>query len=220
MTKDLYVLSGLGADESVFHKIDFAGYTPTYIEWEIPGTKETIEHYAQRLAEQINTPRPILIGLSFGGMLAVEIAKIKAPAKVILIASAKTKDEIPPYYRALGKTKLHRLVPYRLLKRPGTWANWFFGAMSRSEKKLLKQVLYKTNTQFLKWAVDQILNWRNTTKVEPMYHIHGTADKLLPLRFVDCNFAVEDGGHLMVLGKAEAINDLLRKILDEDREKD
>jgi pimeloyl-ACP methyl ester carboxylesterase len=97
LTKELYIFSGLGADERVFQQLDFSGFSTTFIKWIVPQDTETIENYATRLLDQITTTKPTLIGLSFGGLIAVEVAKQIDTEKVILIASAKTKNEIPFY---------------------------------------------------------------------------------------------------------------------------
>lgn len=140
MTKELYIFSGLGADERVFQRLDFSGFSTTFIKWIVPQDTDTIEHYATRLLEQISTKKPTLIGLSFGGLIAVEVAKQIDTEKVILIASAKTKNEVPFYYRFAGKIGLHKLLPTRLLKNSNFITNWFFGTTSTFDKRLLKQI--------------------------------------------------------------------------------
>jgi esterase/lipase len=116
LTKELYIFSGLGADESIFQRLDFSGFNTNFIKWIVPNDKETIENYATRLIDQITSTKPILIGLSFGGLMAVEVAKQIGPEKVILISSAKTKKEIPCYYRWAGQVRFHKLLPTTLLK--------------------------------------------------------------------------------------------------------
>ena len=91
--KTVYVFSGLGADERVFHKIDFSSYDVHFIKWITPKKNESIESYALRLTLQITKPLPVLIGLSFGGMMAVEVAKHIATEKIVLISSAKSKNK-------------------------------------------------------------------------------------------------------------------------------
>jgi pimeloyl-ACP methyl ester carboxylesterase len=113
--------------------------SPTFIKWISPEDNETIENYAGRLLSQIKTPEPVLIGLSFGGLIAVEVAKQIEVQKVILIASAKTKNEIPLYYRLAGRMGLHKILPARLLKRSNFMTNWFFGAKSTSDASCLRQ---------------------------------------------------------------------------------
>ena len=111
MKDKIFIFSGLGADQRVFQKLDFSGFDVTFVNWIIPFEKETIEHYAARLLDQISGKNPILVGLSFGGIMAVEVAKQIETKKIILIASAKTKDEIPFYFQIAGKLNLQKLLP-------------------------------------------------------------------------------------------------------------
>lgn len=213
MSKELYIFSGLGADERVFQQLDFSGLSTHFIEWEVPDKDETIEEYAARLLNQVKSPSPILIGLSFGGMIAVEVAKQIDAGKVLLIASAKTKEEIPFYYRLAGKLGLHKLLPTRLLKKSNFVTNWFFGTTSAHEKELLKQVLIDTDPRFLKWAIDKIVRWANRVRPDKLIHIHGTKDRILPLRFVTCDLKIEHGGHLMTLNKADELTEIIKQQL-------
>jgi hypothetical protein len=71
LNRNLYLFSGLGADRRIFQKLDLSGYIVHYIEWIPPLGDESIEHYASRISNQIKEPNPVLIGLSFGGMMAV-----------------------------------------------------------------------------------------------------------------------------------------------------
>jgi len=213
LSNHIYIFSGLGADERVFQKLDFTGLTITFIHWTIPQENETIEDYATRLLSQIKTTKPTLVGLSFGGIMAVEVAKQIDTEKVILIASAKTKTEIPFYYRLAGQLKIHRLLPTKLLKKSNFISNWFFGVSSSFDKELLKTILKETNTTFLTWAIDKILGWTNQTELKNLKHIHGTADRILPIRFINCDFKVNNGGHFMTLNKAIELTKLIRELV-------
>ena len=95
MTKEIYIFSGLGADERVFQNLDFTGFSEIFINWIIPESGETIENYSTKLLNQIKSDKPTLIGLSFGGLIAIEVAKQIQTETVIIISSAKTKSEIP-----------------------------------------------------------------------------------------------------------------------------
>ena len=211
--KQLYLFSGLGADERVFDDLDFSEYEVTFIQWIQPLENEKIEDYAKRISVQIKTPNPILIGLSFGGMMAVEVAKLIKAEKVILIASAKTKFEIPLYYRLIGKTNIHRIVPASLLKQANFISNWFFGTESSKDKVLLANILRDTDPIFLKWAMDKIVNWQNAEITQTVKHIHGTADRILPLKFVSADVIIKGGGHLMTVNKAIELDFEIKKLL-------
>ena len=86
-TKNIYCISGLGADEKAFAKIKVPGYALQHLLWLTPEKDEALEAYAKRMAKQIPDANPILMGLSFGGMLCIEIAKLIPVEKVILISS-------------------------------------------------------------------------------------------------------------------------------------
>ncbi len=213
MSKSIYILSGLGADKRIFQRLDLSAYHVTHIEWITPFREETIENYAARLLSQITIPSPVIIGLSFGGIIAVEIAKQIDVGKLILISSAKTASEIPFYFRWAGKLGFHKLLPTRLLKCTNFLINWFFGASSVSDRQLLKQILADTDPIFFKWAIDQIVRWKNKTLPNHFAHIHGTTDRILPVHFVSSDIRVIGGGHLMVFNKSGVLSEMIKKEL-------
>ncbi len=207
----MYLFSGLGADERVFQKMDFSAYSVAYIQWVLPEKNESLEDYSKRLIVQIQHEKPILIGVSFGGIIAIEVGKYIQTEKIILLASVKTKFELPFMYRFSGKLKIHKLIPVALLKSGNRLSYWFFGAKNPYEKKLLKQILYDTNSVFLKWAIDKVTTWENTNIPENLLHIHGTKDRILPFRKIKSAQKIEDGGHFMTLNKFTEIDELIAK---------
>ena len=213
MNNHIYIFSGLGADKRVFQKLDLSDLRITFIKWTTPNRNETIENYATRLLSQIKSAKPTLIGLSFGGLMAVEVAKQIDTEKIILIASAKTKKEIPFYYRLAGKLKIHKLLPTRLLKSSNFISNSFFGVSSTFDKHLLKTILKNTDSIFLTWAIDKVVSWGNQTALKNIKHIHGKADRILPFRFINCDFKINYGGHFMTLNKANELSQTIRELV-------
>ncbi len=213
--KNIYCVSGLGADERVFQKLKLEGYQPIHIRWIEPEKQESIADYAKRLTEQINSDSPILIGLSFGGIVAVEIAKQINTQKVILISSTKNQQEIPFYFQIFRWLPIHRLLPAKLILWFGQLlASWFFSLQTLAERKLFKAILLDTDAKFMKWAVDRVVNWRNELIPNNIYHIHGDRDRIFPYRYVQEDFSVEKGGHFMIMNQAEYISELIQKIVD------
>ena len=211
--KTIYVFSGLGADERVFHKIDFGNNSVVFIKWIIPYKNEPIENYALRLTEQITGINPILIGLSFGGMMAVEVAKYIDTEKIILISSAKNKNEIPFYFRLAGTLGIHKIIPSFLLVKANIFTNWFFSNRTVEDKKMLSAILHDTDTVFLKWAIAKIATWKNKTAFTNLKHLHGTADRILPFKNVTAHVKIDGGAHLMVLTNAAEVSQILEKML-------
>ena len=209
----MYVFSGLGADERVFHKIDFGNYNVVFIKWIPPYKNETLEDYALRLTAQIITANPILIGLSFGGMMAVEVAKHIETEKIILISSAKNKTEIPFYYRLAGTLGIHKIVPTAMLVKANIFTNWFFSNRTVEDKKMLSAILHDTDPVFLKWAIAKIATWKNVTIHKNLQHLHGTADRILPFKNITTNYKIDGGAHLMVVSNSEEVSQSLKKML-------
>jgi len=213
LKKKIYLFSGLGADERAFMHLDFNGYSAHFMQWLDPVQNEGVGAYAKRMAEQIDGTDPIFVGISFGGIVAIEVAKHLQPQKLIVIASAKTKYEVPFYFRISGMLGLNRLMPERFIVESNAFTNWIFGARTVSGRKILGQILGDTDPKFFKWAVNEIVNWDNKELVPNIYHIHGSSDRLLPICFVNNDITIKHGGHLMTINKSDELNRVLRKLL-------
>lgn len=114
---DIYLLSGLGADERLFQYLDLKGHRLIPLNWITPCKDESIEDYAQRIAPQVRDGNSVLIGVSFGGIMAMEIGKHIQIHKIILISSVESFKELPVTYRLAGRLRLHRILTPALLKR-------------------------------------------------------------------------------------------------------
>jgi pimeloyl-ACP methyl ester carboxylesterase len=211
--KSVYIFSGLGTDDRVFKNIDLTGYNKVFIKWDTPYKNESIENYSRRLSQQIKQHRPVLIGLSFGGMVAMEVCKYVEVEKVILIASAKTRKDIPFYYKIAGLLYLHKLVPTAWLRSSTRISNWAFGALSVGDKELLKEIVKDTDPVFLRWAINAIVHWKNKTACTTVIHIHGRSDKILPYMFVKADIAIDKGGHFMTVNRSEEVTRVIRSLL-------
>ena len=207
--KHIYIFSGLGVDERVFKYLDFTGFDVTFIKWIKHDANERIEDYAKRLTAQITTPVPILIGLSFGGMMAMEVAKHLKTDKIILLASAKTYKEVPFYYRLIRYLKLHKVLPAKLLKLHTVVSDWFFGVKANEHREMLSAILNDLDEDFLKWAIDKIVCWKNQTIQANIIHIHGDNDRILPFHFVSADFIVKGGGHFMTVTQVKELSEIL-----------
>ncbi|MCB0541677.1 MAG: alpha/beta hydrolase, partial [Bacteroidetes bacterium] len=83
----IFGISGLGADERVFKKLTL-NYNINTVKWLKPHKKEELKNYIKRLSVEIDDSQPfVLIGVSFGGIVAIELSKILKPEAVIIISS-------------------------------------------------------------------------------------------------------------------------------------
>lgn len=204
----LYLIGGLGADERVFEYLKLDVET-TVIKWIEPKPMEEIKSYSLRLIEQINQKDEFgILGVSFGGIVATEISKLINPSKLILISSVETDKELPRKYISIGKSKILNLIPNKFIKPPKPLLGFLFGT---EKKQLLKQIIEDTEPEFIRWALNAIIKWSNESKSNNTIRIHGTNDKLIPLK--GKAIEIKDGGHFMIVDKADEISKLVNEKL-------
>lgn len=213
MQKKIYFISGLGADESAFMALELPGIEPVFLNWMEPLKGEHIQQYAARMTKRITEPNPIIVGLSFGGMMAIEIAKLIPVQQLILISSAKTRKELPLYFRICRFVPLHRILPLQSIALNTRLMSFFFGARNQLQQEKLKAIIQNSIHGFNKWAVNEVVNWKNQSIQAPLFHIHGNADNLLPHRYVQADVLIEGGDHFMVVHKANEISEYILKLL-------
>lgn len=207
----VYFISGLGADKRAFSLLDLSFCEPVFIDWINPVKNESLENYALRLRQQIKEEHPVIVGVSFGGMLATEMAKADSLVKAIIIASSKSADEFPAYLRLTKYFPLYKWLPGALIKNIPL--SRILGVKENEQKKLLRSILADADPAFLKWAIGAIVNWKEKIIPANVQHIHGTADKLLPFRYVKADFEIAGGTHLMSINKPDEVSTLLKQLI-------
>jgi pimeloyl-ACP methyl ester carboxylesterase len=211
--KNVYFLSGLGADKRVFSFLDLSFCKPIFIDWLKPVKNEPLQNYALRLRKEIPENDPLIVGISFGGMLASEIAKADINIKAIIISSNKTHKEFPGYFRIGKYVPLYKWIPGNSKRKMIKPINIFLGAKGKEQKNLLKQIITESDPLFVRWAIGAILHWKSEENSSNIIHIHGTGDKLLPYRYVKADYTIQKGGHLMTMDNHEEISAILKKLI-------
>lgn len=204
----VYFFSGLGADETVFQKLVLPSeWRIIHVKWLEVERKQTLKEYCNRLASQINTNEIFsFVGLSFGGVVSVELSKILSPKHLILISSISNNKELSFYYKLIGVIGIHKIVPATLFASTSFITYWFFGIQSKVEKKLLRNAIKKTSPKFIKWAIGQIVSWNNKERLPRVFHIHGSADRLFRFNKVQADIRIDKGGHFMIYNRAEELS--------------
>ncbi len=210
-----YILSGLGADERVFDNIDFGHYKPVFIPWESVDPKQSFESYIKQLSERVLEPNPILIGISFGGIVAQEMSALLNNCPVLILASVKTRAELPLWMKAGGKIGLQKLIPIKKLLKNKKGNHWFFGTKTDEEKTILNQILADSDPLFTKWAIHQIVSWKRKTPVSSkVLHIHGTKDRIFHIRKLHPDYIIESGTHFMTVSQPEELSFTIQQALE------
>jgi pimeloyl-ACP methyl ester carboxylesterase len=213
--KTIYCISGLGADERAFSKLKINGYTLTVIPWLMPGKDETIQHYAKRMCAAILEENPVLMGLSFGGMLCTEIAKLIPVSKIIIISSIKSSKELPFWMKAAATLKLNKIVPLKSTRLTQPIQNKMLGVQTDEEKTLVASLRREADLPYTNWAVNQALNWKNDWHHPKIYHIHGDKDNMFPIKNIKADYTIKNAGHFMIMNRAAEVSACINAILQD-----
>ena len=147
----VYLISGLGADKRLYKNISLPGYEVIATDWLLPDINDTLTTYAQSIVKQYDIEdNSIVIGVSLGGIIAVEIAKQVELNKVILISSIKTDSEAPWYFQLFRKLPVYEITPSNLFPRLGFLIRPLFGKMAPADLDLFRDMLKKSSPVFLK----------------------------------------------------------------------
>ena len=208
----IYGISGLGADKRVFDSLNLILEIES-LTWIPPEDKEDVGTYASRLCSRINEKEDfILLGVSFGGLVAIEISKILKPKLTILVSSIETADELKTLFSFFGKTKINHILPKQLFVPPKSIAYYLFGA---KDKKMLSNILNDTDRYFAKWAVSAMLNWKNDQKITPILKINGGNDRMINGRVDENTVIIKDGAHFMIVDNSTEVSEIINKRIEE-----
>lgn len=214
----VYLFPGQGSDERIFEEIKLEPhYRIINVVYPVPEANTSLKDFALQIGKQVDTSRRyIFIGVSLGGMISSELAEMMKPEKVIIISSAKCRDELPLRYKFQKKIPVYKLVPKAMIKMGAQILQPIVEPDRKKNKDTFKSMLGKKDKLYLKRTVGMIINWEKKTYNNKIIHIHGTNDHTLPYRKVKANYKVNKGSHMMTLTKGQEINLLINKILQNE----
>lgn len=208
-------MPGLAASSSIFERIKLPEdvFETILLEWEIPLDNESLADYAKRITQKITHPNPVLIGVSFGGILVQEMAKYVDTRKVIIISSVKTNIEFPKRMKMAKTAKAYKLIPTTLVANIESLSTFSFGKTINQRLKLYEKFLCVRDKRYLDWAIEQIILWQRTVADENVVHIHGDADDVFPIKNINNCIVIKGGTHIMILTKYKWLNENLPRII-------
>ncbi|AWI27068.1 lipase family protein [Flavobacterium pallidum] len=211
----VYFMPGLAASPTIFERISLPeeAFEMILLEWEIPLENESLSHYAERISEKITHKSPVLVGVSFGGILVQEMSKFVNARKVIIISSVKCNTEFPRRFKIAKVTKAYKLIPMDLLVNVEKLAKFSFGSKVNQRLKLYEKFLSVRDKRYLEWAVENVILWERCDPDDNVIHIHGDADDVFPIKYVSNPIIVKGGTHIMILNKYKWLNENLPKII-------
>ncbi len=218
----LVLIPGLGADAGIYQgqRRHFGErlFIPPWID-PLHG-RETIDSYGRRLAETLHDlpglePPYWVGGISFGGMVAAEVAESRGGdvLGLFLIGSCTERSQVSGPCRlacklgqgipkGLAKGCLNKLVPATV---------GFTEGLDRRGEATMRDVWFRADTDLMKWAANGIRQWQpGAASRVPTYHAHGRKDRIIPIREQrmrpGTDLTIPDGRHLIHLTHEAIVN--------------
>ncbi len=205
----------MAANPSIFKHIQLpeGQFEQHLLEWFVPEKNMTISDYAKIMCEKVVHDNPVLIGVSFGGMLVQEMARHIKTRKVLVVSSVKHESELPKRMIFAKYTKIHKLLPTGLVNNVELLAKYAFGDSTSKRLELYEEYLSIRDKYYLDWAIDQIVNWKSAHVPDAMVHIHGEKDNVFPIGNIKNCIPVKNGTHTMIIHRAKWFNENLPTII-------
>ena len=210
-------MPGMAASPRIFEYLSLPDqFELIKLSWFQPYQNEPLSEYAKRMCAQIKHKEPVLLGVSFGGMLVQEMAKHIKCRKVIIVSSVKNYNELPLHMKLAKKTRAHKLFPLQWITWIENLAVVVFGPTIRSKVEAYQLYLSERDPDYLSWSMDSIVHWDQEKAEHDIIHIHGEKDTVFPIRYIDqkTNFyLVKNATHAMILTHARWFNLHLSEII-------
>lgn len=208
----IYLLPGMTPDDRIFDRLLPLLPNVTVLDWLDPQTDESLAHYAQRVAADIPTSQCFIGGVSFGGIVAMEISRMIRPYGCFLVSSIRSPRQLPPWLRIWRFAAGHNCQG--LLNTVGHCASVVPGRVrTRSTARLTR--LAGNAGAWHRWATSAVLGWQPDPETPgvPICQIHGDADKTFPIRYTDPDVIVPNGGHVLPLTHPHAVADAMLTVI-------
>lgn len=212
----VYFMPGLAASTTIFEHIKLPEdqFEMYFLEWFLPNDKESIESYAKRMNEKVLHENPVLIGVSFGGILVQEMAKLIPTRKVIIISSVKSNTEFPSRLKMAKATKVYKILPTQLISNVELLVKYAFGStIIKKRLKLYEKYLSVRDKSYLDWSIENVLLWHQKIADKNIIHIQGDADEVFPIKNIQNCIVVKGGTHIMIINKYKWFNENLPKLI-------
>lgn len=211
----IYQISGLGANEKVFKNLSLSKDLEIInLPWLQPEKDESLEHYAERMAEKINPNEDfLLMGVSFGGIITKEINRFLDPKFNFLISTIKNRSEMPSYMKFSSVSHVHKIIPPQFFTSDTILSYSVFRKLYKTRIADLDEVFEFRDPYYLKWSMDRIVNWQNEEELSNFVHYHGDKDILFPHSKIQDAEIIKGGSHVLIMRRGKKLSELINKKL-------
>ncbi|MFT7113513.1 MAG: pimeloyl-ACP methyl ester carboxylesterase [Candidatus Azotimanducaceae bacterium] len=209
----IYAFGGLGNEEELFSKLDFGSHDLCFMPFEISNRSMTLNDFLESVLRRIDISKPfILLGFSFGGIIAKALAEKYKPERLILISTFLTRPELPRAARIAALKRPYLWLPKSMYSSANIFTRLVFSFLPKKTNKLVLKIMENVGPDLSKWAFKVILQWKGNS-VNEFVRIHGERDRIIPSKKLKSVDYYSKGGHFMVHTCPEEMNAFLKTVL-------
>ncbi len=205
-------MTGMTPDGRIFDRLTPHLPMASVVPWIHPLSRESIQDYSLRLADSITIRDDVIVcGVSFGGIVARELALRLNARACVLISSVRDKRQLPPWFRVLRP--FAQIPVETILKAIGAVADSYPKRIRTDTTSRLTKLAGDTGA-WHRWATASALRWNASQELDKVrvIQIHGDRDTTFPMRYVNPDVVVVGGGHVLPLTHADEIVAVLTKL--------
>ena len=215
----VYFMPGLAASSKIFEniKLDSSIYSIHLLEWKVPHTDESLESYVKRLLVDVKHENPVLMGVSFGGIIIQEMSRYISVRQLIVVSSVTSSKEFPRRMHLAKSLKLYNVFPTTLFSNFDYLKYIMVGKHLKKRLEMYKIYLFVNDKKYLDWAIKNVINWEGKDLNLPpnTVRIHGENDEVFPLKYIDKTncYIIPNASHAMIVYKYKWFNENLPTII-------
>lgn len=208
--KRVLIITGLGADQSAFENISFPeNWQITFYTWSYQTGNLTLSEYVKRLKKHLSNDFQMIIGLSFGSIVAQELALLYSiPPIIITISGIRSAKQLSLFKLVLP---LIKIVPTKLFEIPNPALWWLFSINNSKSRNVLSKIVRRSNGSFVKWCLVELGKWTEKDTKGQIISIHGKRDRLVKPPLMP-GIILINGGHFAVHQQSDEISEILNEI--------
>ncbi|HEX5244491.1 MAG TPA: alpha/beta hydrolase [Tepidisphaeraceae bacterium] len=210
-TLPMIFLPGLNGDARVFAPQLERFPSLIVARWQPPLKSDSLAAYAARLARSLDPDGPCLVGgVSFGGIVALEVARNLEARACLLIASSQDAKGLPATIRLLRPVAaVANAAALNCTIHHG-------GMLAASSSRRLRRRIARLSPEelrFRRWALKALLTWQPPSLSCPVLQIHGECDSTFAHSRSQADVVVRNAGHLLTLTHADQVNAFISSAL-------
>lgn len=218
----IVLLPGLGADAGLFEPQRRAfGERLMVPAWVEPDANDSVAEYALRwgavIRERLDEEAPgepvLLGGVSFGGMIALDMAGVVGAKGVVVIGGCVSPDEVSA--RTLLAQRIGSAVPrtaWGLTLKALALPFAKLDGLGDDDTKLLREIAGRVDVGLLDWGGGALRDWTGPEHLDagmPVFRMHGRQDWVIPCPRDGVDVVLPDGRHLINLSHEKSVNAFL-----------